>query len=253
MSHTAIVLTVAVVADVRVLVVDDHRAFSEALAALLGQEPDLWVVGTASRAEDALRLTVRLQPDVVTVDIDLGADDGVELSRQLSALVPRPAVVVVSCVDDVGRAVAAFRAGCLCWVAKDARSEELVTTVRGAVRGESRVGPTLLAGVLAALTASREQEDAAAELLGRLTARELQVLERMVAGHDRAWIAADLFVTTNTVRTHVQNVLAKLGAHSSLEAVAIARHSGMSAGSHGTSPTVWSAYPRMEMTPGDSD
>jgi DNA-binding NarL/FixJ family response regulator len=218
------------VQDVTVLVVDDHRAFGEALAARLDLEPDLRVVGAVATARDALRLAAELAPDVVTVDIDLGADgdgDGVDLSSQLAALASSPQVVVVSCVDDVQRAVAAVSTGSVCWVAKDAPSEELVAAVRAAVRGDGHMEPRLLGGVLRALVQRRRAEDAAASVLGRLTARELDVLELMAQGRDRSAIAAELFLTTNTVRTHVQNILGKLGAHTSLEAVAIARRCGL--------------------------
>jgi DNA-binding NarL/FixJ family response regulator len=216
------------VQDVTVLVVDDHRAFGEALAARLDLEPDLRVVGAVATAREALRLAAELAPDVVTVDIDLGEDgDGVDLSSRLAALATSPQVVVVSCVDDVQRAVAAVATGSVCWVAKDAPSEELVAAVRAAVRGDGHMEPRLLGGVLRALVQRRRAEDAAASMLGRLTARELDVLELMAQGRDRSAIAAELFLTTNTVRTHVQNILGKLGAHTSLEAVAIARRCGL--------------------------
>lgn len=212
---------------VRILIVDDHRAFSEALAARLDLEEDLEVVGTAGSAADAMRLARGLGPDIVTVDVDLGEDDGIALSAQLAGLVPRPRVVMVSCVQDVARTVAAVRTGSVVWVAKDAPSEELVAALRGASRGEGYLPPALLPEVLRELVESRQRVEAGNELLGRLTARELEVMQCLVDGLDRAAIAAKLYLTTNTVRTHVQNALAKLGAHSSLEAVALARQCGL--------------------------
>ena len=209
------------------LIIDDHRAFAEALAARLEMEPDLRVVGVGVNAADALRLTGQLMPDVVTVDLMLGSDDGIELSRRLAKLVRPPAVVVVSCVDDVQRTVDAVKAGSVSWVSKDAPVAELIDAVRGACRGEGHLAPQLLAAVLHQLVADRKERDNSTKLLDRLTARERDVLDLMVQGRDRGAIAAELFITANTVRTHVQNLLTKLGAHSSLEAVAIARGLGL--------------------------
>jgi len=215
------------VPEVTVLVVDDHRAFGEALAARLASEPDLRVLGAVCNGRDALRVAGELAPDVVTVDVNLGGEDGIDLVRRLLELDRRPHVVVVSCVEDVQRAVEAVSAGSVCWVAKDEPSERLVAAVRAVVRGEGRMDPRLLGGVLRALVQRREAEDASASVLGRLTARETEVLELMAEGRDRSAIAVVLGLTTNTVRTHVQNILTKLDAHTSLEAVAVARHCGL--------------------------
>ncbi len=212
---------------VRVLVVDGQRAFAEALATRLELESDLRVVGVGLNSADALRLARQLVPDVVTVDVVLGADDGIELSSLLRKLACPPAVVLVSAVDDVQRTIDAVRAGTVAWVSKDAPVSELIEAVRSAFRGDGHLAPSLLAAVLHGLAADGRQRDLNTQFLDRLTKRERRVLELMVQGRDRGTIAAELFITANTVRTHVQNLLVKLGAHSSLEAVAIARGLGL--------------------------
>jgi len=136
-------------------------------------------------------------------------------------------VVMLTCVEDVQRTVAAVRAGSVVWVSKDAPSSQLVEAVRVAVRGEGFMEPGLLADVLQELAAARGREEVGAEMLGHLTGRELEVLQCLVDGLDRAAIAQKMYLTTNTVRTHVQHTLGKLAAHSSLEAVAIARRCGL--------------------------
>ncbi len=210
--------------SLRVLIVDDHRAFAEALAARLSLEPDLDVVGVAHEGTQAISLARAVHPDVVTLDLDLGGEDGVALAQQFATLASPPSVVFVSGVSDAAHTVRAVRAGALSWVTKDAAIADLVTAVRGAARGESHISPALLTVVLRDLVAGPEQDDS---LLGSLTEREREVLGCLVGGLDRRAIAAALFLSPNTVRTHIQNLLTKLDVHTSLEAAAFARQHGV--------------------------
>lgn len=212
---------------IRVVVGDDHRAFAEALALRLAAEPDLDVVGIGLTGSDVVSLTESSRPDVVLLDYELGRDDGIDLARRLRESQPAVRVVVVTCHDSTTVASLAVRAGVAGFVAKDANTEELLGAIRGAVQGETWVSRRLLGGVFANLLgtpASRTPEEAA---IAQLTSRELEVLKHMMAGYDRATTARALFLSTNTVRTHTRNILAKLGVHSTLEAVALAARAGV--------------------------
>lgn len=213
-------------AAVRVLLVDDHLVFAEALSVRLGAEPDIEVVGLAATAHQAESVAQLPALDVAVVDIDLGATDGIDLIRWLGAHCPRVGIVVLTGHDDGHTASAALRAGASGFVAKGAAVEELVDAVQAVHRGQTWVRSRLLIDVLrdsqAGSSGSRQEE-----ALSRLSAREREVLALMVSGNDRAAIARRLFLSPNTVRTHTQRILAKLDAHSSVEAVGIALAAGL--------------------------
>jgi DNA-binding NarL/FixJ family response regulator len=212
---------------VRVLVVDDHQVFAEALSALLNAEPDFEVVGTASTTGAATAAAASHVPDIAVVDVELGGADGVELAGRLREDHPGLKVVCVTCLEDASRVVDAVRAGASAWVIKDASFDELAGAIRGAMRGESWIPPKLLTGVLSQMQGNQKEADEFEKRLSRLTDREHEVLRCMVAGLDRASIARQLFLSKNTIRTHTQNILAKLEVHSSLEAVALALRAGI--------------------------
>jgi DNA-binding NarL/FixJ family response regulator len=211
---------------VRLLLVDDHRAFSGAMALLLDAEPDLTVVATADRGRDALLALETHEPDVVVMDVEVGEDNGLELTRRILAAQPSAKVVILTCHDDIETATEAVRVGASAFVVKDAPAEELVTAIRATARGETVIPPTLLTGVLKALLHGDAAVKGPASRLALLTGREAEVLRMMVEGVDRTTIASRLYMSPNTVRTHTQKVLSKLGVHSSLEAVALAIRAG---------------------------
>ncbi|MFD5623375.1 LuxR C-terminal-related transcriptional regulator [Streptomyces yangpuensis] len=235
---------------IRVLVVDDHRIFAESLAAALAAEPDV-DVSAAGSGPAALRCLERAVAegrrfDVLLVDADLGAVTGaVPAQREPGAGPPQPAsdgialvagvrvahpgvrTVVLAERDDPRRAALALQAGASGWVAKDCSLSRLLAVVRGVLREETHLPPALLTGVLRELTAARKHRTDSERLVESLTPREHEVLRCMVAGLGRKDVAARLFLSPHTVRTHMQNVLGKLGVHSTLAAVALARRAGV--------------------------
>ncbi|MDI5974119.1 response regulator transcription factor [Streptomyces sp. SL13] len=238
-------------ARIRVLVVDDHRIFAESLAAALAAEPDIDVaaVGTAAAALRGLdRAVADTRPfDIALVDADLGtpgalpaqrtADnhpheshtaDGISLVERLRAAHPRTRTVVVAERDDPHRAARALQCGAAGWVAKDSSLSRLLAVIRGVLRDETHLPPALLTGVLRELTAARRNRTESERLVETLTNREREVLRCMVAGLGRKAAAEHLYLSPHTVRTHMQNVLGKLGVHSTLAAVALARRAGVS-------------------------
>ncbi|GHH87387.1 LuxR C-terminal-related transcriptional regulator [Streptomyces capitiformicae] len=245
---------------IRVLVVDDHRIFAESLAAALAAEPDV-DVSAAGSGPAALRCLERAAAegrkyDVLLVDADLGGHapgarpaavpvpapvaavpgqeggddglvDGISLVAGVRSGQPSVRTVVLAERDDPRRAALALQAGASGWVAKDCSLSRLLTVIRGVLRDETHLPPALLTGVLRELTAARKHRTESERLVESLTPREREVLRCMVAGLGRKAVAERLFLSPHTVRTHMQNVLGKLGVHSTLAAVALARRAGV--------------------------
>ncbi|URN16433.1 MULTISPECIES: LuxR C-terminal-related transcriptional regulator [Streptomyces] len=243
------------VVRIRVLVVDDHRIFAESLAVALAAEPDVDVAAVGS-GPAAMRCLDRAAAegrrfDVLLVDADLGttgpapactapggpadgAADGISLVAGVREAQPSVRTVVLAGKDDPRRAARALQAGANGWVAKDCSLQRLLGVIRGVLRDETHLAPALLTQVLREVTAARRHRTESERLVESLTPREREVLRCMVAGLGRKAVAERLFLSPHTVRTHMQNVLGKLGVHSALAAVALARKAGIGpAGSAG--------------------
>lgn len=243
------------VTRIRVLVVDDHRIFAESLAAALAAEPDVDVAAAGS-GPAALRCLERAATegrgyDVILVDAELGLPrppgrpavlpaqasagsggesgpvDGISLVAGIRALRSSVRTVVLAEKDDPRRAALALQAGACGWVAKDSSLQRLLAVIRGVLRDETHLPPALLTGVLRELMADRKHRTESEQLVESLTPREREVLRCMVAGLGRKAVAERLYLSPHTVRTHMQNVLGKLGVHSTLAAVALARRAGV--------------------------
>ena len=209
---------------VRLLIVDDHRVFGQGLEAVLGAEPDFEPM-SVSQPDQVIGVAAARRPDVVIMDIRLGAVSGIDLTRQLMTLPDPPVVVVLTAYSDAATVIGAVQAGAAGFVPKDASVEQLLSAVRAALSGGSWLPTELLSRLFAAWPAPAEAPQA--KLIRQLTAREREVLSLMVSGLDRNGIAARLRQSPNTVRTHIRNVTVKLGCHSALEAVAVALRAGL--------------------------
>jgi DNA-binding NarL/FixJ family response regulator len=155
------------------------------------------------------------------------AADGIALVEKVRAEHPQTRTVVLAERDDARRAARALQAGASGWVAKDSSLSRLLAVTRGVLRDETHLPPALLTGVLRELTAARRHRTESERLVESLTPREQEVLCCMVAGLGRKAVAERLYLSPHTVRTHMQNVLGKLGVHSTLAAVALARRAGV--------------------------
>ncbi|HEX8632024.1 MAG TPA: response regulator transcription factor [Catenuloplanes sp.] len=206
---------------VAVMIVDSEQALAQALAESLRQEP---AIADARAAAGPLAAAAAMNGhtvDVVVVAMDSDGWDPIEFISELGRRSPRPAIIAMSGDDDPGTATAAIRAGALSWVAKQASMREFASIVVSTARGAASWPPELLGPVLRRLTptlAIGAQESP----LARLTVRERQILEFTAQGLTRRAIAVRLGVSVNTVRTHSQHMLSKLGVHTTLEAVALA-------------------------------
>ena len=164
---------------------------------------------------------------MVLLDVDLDGRDGIRFAAEIRAAHADVRIVMVTAGEEERRVAEAVRGGVNAWVAKDGSVEHLLTVVRGVLRDETWIPPRLLTYVLNDLMAAEQERNEHETLVGALTPREREVLQCMVSGMTRAAIAQHLFLSPNTVRTHMQNVLGKLGVHSTLAAVAVARRAGI--------------------------
>jgi len=201
---------------VRVLIVDDHPVVREGLRTLLAAESDLAVVGDCGRGDEAVRLALRLQPDVVLMDLRLPGLDGVAATERIVAA-GAAAVLILTTYDSDGDIVRALAAGATGYLLKDAPRDELTRAVRGAARGE-----TVLAAPVAARLADRVRVPRPA-----LTPRELDVLRRVAAGMSNPDIGRELFIGEATVKSHVTHIFEKLGVNDRTAAVTAAIAAGI--------------------------
>ena len=210
---------------IRVLVVDDHSSFRQPLAFMLGYQPDITVVGQAGSLAEARRLLAEVDVDVAVVDLNLPDGHGADLIRDLRAVNPAGMILVLtaSMIDrDYAEAVEAGASGVL---HKSAGIEEIIKAVRRAGAGEPLLSSRELVEMLRLADRHRIQDREAREALARLTPREQEVLQALADGLADKEIAARLNVRNETVRTHMVNILGKLGVDSRLQALVFAiRH-----------------------------
>ncbi len=207
---------------VRVLLVDDHVMFASSVAAALEVEPDLVVVGTAPDLTTARERVADGNVDVVLLDQRLPDGSGVAAIPDLKRLSPTTKVVMLTASTDDDTLLEAMENGCSGFVEKSRTVDELVEAVRSAAAGEAVLSPVLLARLM-----SRVHRRTEPRLGADLTARELEVLGLLAEGLSNAAIAQRLWLSVNTVRNHVANLLGKLGVHSKLEALAVATREGL--------------------------
>lgn len=215
-------------AVLRVLLVDDHLMLTEALAARLSRADDLWVAGRIAAGDPGLLdLVRRLRPDIITIEVAGLGSASEEVLRELAGTAPEARIVVLTSEQDTAQAVAAARLGVAAWVPKERGADELLAVLRGVCRGHSWFPPELLGTVLKELRADVRRARTRTGPLDMLSPRERDVLCSMVAGRHGRQIAEQLAISTDTVRTHTRSILAKLGVHSRLEAVRVARAAGL--------------------------
>lgn len=214
---------------VRVLLVDDQSLFREALATLLAVHEGVEVVGEAGDGDEALRKAAELAPDVVLMDLRMPVLDGIGATRRLRVEQPAVRVIALTTFDDDEDVFAALRAGAVGYLLKDVSSARLVEAVHAAARGESVLQPSVAAKVVArfAQLPDTAPETRPQPLVVPLSERELGVLRQLADGRSNREIAAELFLAEGTVKNHVTNVLAKLGARDRTQAALRARELGL--------------------------
>jgi DNA-binding NarL/FixJ family response regulator len=212
---------------ITVLVVDDHAVVRRGLLAFLDSEPDLEVIGDADGGTHALDLLARLdtegrRPDVILMDLQMEPLDGIESTRQVRARYDDVEIVALTSFDEEERVHAALEAGASGYLLKDADADEVAGAVRAAHRGELQLDPVIARRLMSSLRAAPRHD-----LTEELTSRELEVLRLVGAGRANKEIAAELLISERTARTHVSNILGKLGLSSRTQAALWAVREGL--------------------------
>ena len=220
---------------IRVLLVDDHGMLRAGFRAILGSQPDIEVAGEAATGAEGVELARRLQPDVITMDVQMPDMDGIEATRRIVA---DPAITasiaIVTTFDRDEYLFQALDAGAGGFLLKNAGPEELITAVRALAAGDGILAPEVTRRVLARFSASPVTAPAAqapqprSDVLAEpLTDRESEVLALMADARSNAEIAGKLFIGEATVKTHVSRVLQKLGARDRVQAIVLAHRHGL--------------------------
>lgn len=212
---------------IRILLADEQSLFREAVRSALDGEPDFEVVSEARDGLQAVAEAERTQPDVVFLDAELPNCDGIRATELIRERVPASRVIILCGEDDDRVLVDALEAGAHGFLSKGSPLSELTDAARSGFRGEILIPSRMMSGLLARLIWRRREQDQTLRTLSRLTRREQEVLRLLAQGTDNDGIAQSLVISPQTARTHVQNVLGKLGVHSRLEAAAVVTRSGL--------------------------
>ncbi|MEU2250598.1 response regulator transcription factor [Streptomyces sp. NPDC019224] len=221
---------------IRVLVCDDQELVRTGYATIFSAQPDMEVVGEAENGHEAVEAARRLRPDVVVMDIRMPLLDGIQATRQLAGpdSGDTPKVLVVTTFNVDAHVYEALRAGASGFLLKDAPPAELVNGIRTVARGEALLAPAVTRHLIGHYAEHLRPADASSparqDVVRALTPRELEVLRQMAEGLSNAEIAAELFITPETVKTYVSRILAKLALRDRVQAVVLAHRVGLASG-----------------------
>lgn len=211
--------------EITAVIIDEEYTFADALAIRLNAEEDITVAVVAWPPATSVGYlagtSVGWQADVILLDVDLAGS--IQFCRTTSDSPNATQVIMLSHTSEASRIVAAIEVGARAWVRKDESIEHLLRVLRGVTRGETWLPPAETGEVLSLLLKQRDGRKTGEQMLALLTPRERQVLVCLAEGADRNQVAERLNLTANTVRTHLQNIMAKLDVHSTLEAVVLTR------------------------------
>jgi DNA-binding NarL/FixJ family response regulator len=213
---------------VSVLLADDQELVRSGLEMMIDSTDDLSVVGQAADGAEAARLAAELGPDVVVMDIRMPSLDGLEATRQIVAAgEDGPRVLILTTFDLDEYVFEAFRAGASGFLVKDAPREQIVQGIRAVAAGEALASPSVTRRLIERFAAAPGASPSRARELEELTPREREVLELMARGLSNSELAARLYLSEKTVKTHVSRILMKLGLRDRVHAVILAYEAGL--------------------------
>lgn len=207
-------------ARIRVLIVDDHEMVREGLMSMLRSEPDFQVVGQTGRGEEVAGLVESSRPDVVLLDARLPDISGVEVCRVLVRKHPDVKVVILTTYTNVELVEECLQAGARGFVVKDVEKFSLKESIRAVSRGQAVLAPQVAGPIIDRMKNPDQKRPAG------LNASQVAILRLMSLGHSNREIAADVHLSENTVKTHIQEIFRKLGVHNRVEAAILAGKSG---------------------------
>jgi two-component system NarL family response regulator len=203
----------------RVMVDDDHALFRRGLEMVLQQEPDLELVGEASDGQEADEKAEELVPDVVLMDVRMPRRSGIEAAGEIRDLLPHCKILMLTISDEEADLYDAIKAGASGYLLKEIPIEEVADAVRSVWAGQSRISPSMASKLLTEFAAISKASDEKPQMPApKLTDREMEVLRLVAQGMNNRDIAKELFISENTVKNHIRNILEKLQLHSRMEA-----------------------------------
>jgi two-component system NarL family response regulator len=208
---------------IRVLVVDDHAVFRRGLQMVLEQEPDIEVVGEAGDGTEAVTMAANTAPDIVLLDVRMPKRGGIDACTAIKDAVPSVAIIMLTISDEEADLYDAIKAGAVGYLLKDIPIDEVATAVRAVRGGQSYISPSMASKLLTEFATMVRRSDERQQLPApKLTDREMEVLKLVAKGLNNRDIAKQLFISENTVKNHIRNILEKLQLHSRMEAVVYA-------------------------------
>jgi two-component system response regulator DegU len=211
------------VSKIRVAIVEDHRVVAQALETMLSFDENFEVIASTTSGADSVELAIQVEPDVVLMDVKLEGLNGIEATRQILMRRPGMKVLILSMYDDQETVLQAVAAGAAGYLPKNVEKDELIHAIRAVAEGKGFLHPDVTRAFLARIGALADK-DASRE---RLTDRERQVLEELSMGKTTKQIAESLFLSEETVKSHLSHVYRKLGVGDRVEAVAVALRQGL--------------------------
>ncbi|MEW8971793.1 MAG: response regulator transcription factor [Mesobacillus sp.] len=193
--------------SIRILIADDHHVVRRGLVFFLKTQKDLEIIGEAENGRKAVEMAKELKPDIILMDLAMPEMDGIEATKMIKEKDPSIKIMILTSFSDQDHVIPALEAGASGFQLKDIQPDELVTSIRKMVKGENQLHPKATSHLLANLSTSSNPKKS---LLEELTKRELEVLKEIAKGKSNKEIAASLYITEKTVKTHVSNLLAKL-------------------------------------------
>jgi DNA-binding NarL/FixJ family response regulator len=208
---------------IRVLIVDDHALFRRGLIMVLESEPGIDLVAEAEDGEDAVLKAAEFAPDVVLMDVRMPRVSGIEATRRIAEVIPTTKILMLTVSDEEEDLYEAIKAGANGYLLKEISIEEVADAIRAVVTGQSLISPSMASKLLTEFNSlARRAEEKQQMPVPRLTDRELEVLKLVAQGMSNREVADELYISENTVKNHVRNILEKLHLHSRMEAVVYA-------------------------------
>jgi len=205
---------------IRVLIADDQPLFRRGLWVVLGTDDRIEVVAEAENGEEAIARAVELVPDVILMDVRMPRVNGIEAARVISQQVPTTKIIMLTVSDEEDDLYEAIKAGATGYLLKEISVEQVAEAIRAVVQGHSLITPSMASKLLTEFQKLSTKNEGAAQVPSpTLTPRELEVLKQVATGMSNREIGDQLFISENTVKNHIRNILEKLQLHSRMEAV----------------------------------
>ncbi|CAN5694752.1 response regulator transcription factor [soil metagenome] len=209
---------------IRVAIADDQQLFSGGLVRIIGIQPDIEVVGEAHTGEEAVKLCLETEPDVVLMDISMPVMDGVSATRKIREVLPRTRILILTVHTDDGHVFQGIKAGAQGYLLKDCTPEDLTRAIRTVYAGDTIMAQDIAQKMLTTFEGIRNED---AEITPHLTEREIEVIKSLARGMSNKQIAQSLRISEKTVRNHASNIYKKLHIYDRTQAVIYAVRRGL--------------------------